>query len=87
MAGKHRPIEPPLYIICVLLSVASNTPHTSLFEHVPSPTVAPTGATPKGEPHFCQCDTGLTGTPRINCTAGADVTHRTQRVRGSWWLY
>ena len=38
---------------------------TSLFEHVPANINAVKG----DDPNYCQCDTGVTGPARINCTA------------------
>ena len=49
---------------------------TSLFEHVPANINNVKG----DDANYCQCDTGVTGTARINCTAKANGLVHTLHV-------
>ncbi|XP_076453486.1 von Willebrand factor D and EGF domain-containing protein-like [Babylonia areolata] len=59
--------------ICVPASFEESWRHNtteSLFHTLP-----PTVPTHTQVPHYCQCDDGVTGAPRINCSVAADLKH------------
>ncbi|XP_076454152.1 von Willebrand factor D and EGF domain-containing protein-like [Babylonia areolata] len=52
---------------------------TSLFDSVPQDLDKH-----KEDPRYCQCDDHVHGSPRVNCTTAAAVTHRAQQCGSSY---